>query len=48
MSLAAADKKKSKVSSNESLNDAEFPYDYLSFAEMRNVIDLLVLYTNVN
>ena len=47
MSLAASDKKKGKASET-SLADQEFPYDYLSFAEMRNVIDLLVLYIGVN
>jgi hypothetical protein len=48
MSLASTEgKKKSKVSEG-SLADQDFPYDYLSFAEMRNVIDLLVLYISVN
>ena len=47
MSLAASDKKKGKANET-SLADQEFPYDYLSFAEMRNVIDLLVLYIGVN
>jgi hypothetical protein len=46
MSLAS-DKKKSKVNEG-SLADQDFPYDYLSFAEMRNVVDLLVLYIGVN
>jgi hypothetical protein len=45
MSLQA-DKKK-KVTEGI-IPESDFPYDYLSFAEMRNVIDLLVLYITVN
>ena len=50
MSLATSEKKKSSKISDaaSSIMDQEFPYDYLSFAEMRNVIDLLVLYISVN
>lgn len=32
----------------ESMDDSDFPYDFLSFSEMRNVIDLLNLYITVN
>ena len=30
------------------MDDSDFPYDFLSFSEMRNVIDLLNLYITVN
>jgi hypothetical protein len=43
----ASDKKNNKAD-EKSITENEFPYDYLSFAEMRNVIDLLVLYIDVN
>ena len=42
------DKKKKGSVVGDTNPEMEFPYDYLSFAEMRNVIDLLTLYLSVN
>jgi hypothetical protein len=43
-----ANTSKNRGASEGTFTESEFPYDYLSFAEMRNVIDLLVLYISVN
>lgn len=41
-------KSKSGKSRHETLDESDFPYDFLSFSEMRNVIDLINLYITVN
>jgi hypothetical protein len=33
---------------SEAIEESDFPYDFLSFSEMRNVLDLLTLYIQVN
>lgn len=45
---ARSSKGKSTKSRQDTLDESDFPYDFLSFSEMRNVIDLLNLYITVN
>ena len=42
------DKRKKSATDGSGVDESDFPYDFLSFSEMRNVIDLLSLYIEVN
>jgi len=44
----SGDKKRKSVTDGSIMDESDFPYDFLSFSEMRNVIDLLSLYIQVN
>ena len=44
----SGDKKKKSVTDGSVMDESDFPYDFLSFSEMRNVINLLSLYIQVN
>ena len=49
LSLTGGDKKKkSAPDGSAAIDGSDFPYDFLSYSEMRNVIDLLSLYIEVN